>query len=357
MRKLDYYVNKNFFSTLIFTLVAFAAIFVIIDLIDKLSDFLSKAIPKQVMILYYVYYLPYIMVLILPVGILLSSLFSIGKLAHNNEIIAMKSSGISQFRILLPLYLIGLLISLFVIYFGEKIVPFTNQKMFDIEREHLGKHTQLKQRRSNLYFKDPKFKNWIYINHYDHLQKLANKVSLQTIDKNQIHYRIDVQQMAWMDDHWELRNGYERKISTTAIEPIYFETRRFDAISYLPEDFEKIQKKQEEMTYEELKKFIDEVARNGGEPQTWLVDLYLKVAFPFSNFILLLFGAPLAAGKPRSGKAFGFGISLFVAFFFFGFVKTGQTLGHSGVIHPLLAAWFGNLVFLVAGLVVNFKVK
>lgn len=357
MRKLDYYVSKKFISTLIFTLIAFACIFVIVDLIDKLSDFLSKDVPKQLMILYYVYYLPYIMVLILPVGILLSSLFSIGKLAHNNEIVAMKSSGISLFRILLPLYFIGLLISLFVIYFGEKIVPYTNQKMFDIERQHMGKHTHLKQRRSNMYFKDPNFHNWIYINHYDHRQKLANKVSIQMIENNRIKYRIDVEQMAWVDDHWELRNGYERQISNEEIEPVYFEKRRFDKITFLPEDFEKIQKKQEEMTYEELKEFIEEVARNGGEPQTWLVDLYLKIAFPFSNFIILLFGAPLAAGKPRSGTAFGFGISLFVAFFFFGFVKTGQTLGHSGVIHPMLAAWIGNLVFLTAGLVINFKVK
>lgn len=357
MRKLDYYVSKNFLSTLLFTLIAFSCIFVIVDLIDKLSDFLSKALPKQLMVLYYLYYLPYILVIILPVGVLLSALFSIGKLAHNNEIVAMKGSGISLFRILLPLYLLGIVISIFVIYFGEKIVPFTNQQMFDIEREHLGKHTQLKQRRSNMYFKDPKYKNWIYINHYDHLQKLANKVSIQMIEKNHILYRIDVQQMAWVDDHWELRNGYERKIAPEVIEPVYFETRRFDAITFLPDDFEKIQKKQEEMTYEELKKFIEEVARNGGEPQTWLVDLYLKIAFPFANFILLFFGAPLAAGKPRSGKAFGVGISLLFAFFFFGFVKTGQTLGHSGVMHPMLAAWLGNLLFLMAGTVVNFKTK
>lgn len=357
MRILDYYITRKFASTLLFTLISFISIFVIIDLIDRLRDFMGHSVPKLIIIEYYFYYIPFIIVLILPVAVLLSSLFSIGNLAHNNEIIAMKSSGISLHRILFPLFIFAFILSCFVIYFSEKAVPFTNQRMFNIERKYLGKHTHLGRRRSNIYFRDLQYDNWIFINHYDHRLKKANRVSFQYIKNNKITHRIDAQQMVWETDHWELINGYEIRISQTDIKPDYFEKMPFDKISFIPKDFEKIQKKHEEMTYGELKTFIDEVARNGGEPQTWLVDLYLKISFPFANFIIILFGAPLAAGKSRCGKAFGFGISLFVSFFFFGFVKTGQTLGHNGVLHPFLAAWLGNLIFLVTGLFTLIKIK
>ncbi len=358
MKILDKYLLQTFVSTLLFTLFAFICIFVIVDLVDRLREFLNHEVPRSIILNYYLFYVPYIITLILPITILLSALLSVGKLARFNEVTAMKSAGLSIKRILLPLFLFGFLLSIFMIYFGERVVPFTNQRMFNIERENLGKHTHLEMRRNNIYFRDPKFQHWIFINHYDPRLHKANRVSIQEINNNRLLSRIDAQQMIWKDSSWVFINGTERKlVAKNEFDYEKFDSLRYSQISFLPEDFAKVQKKHEEMTYAELKKFIEEVAQNGGEPQTWLVDLYLKISFPFANFIILLFGAPLAANKNRSGKALGFGISLFVAFFFFGFVKTGQTLGHNGVLPPLIAAWLGNFVFLVAGSIILVKVK
>lgn len=357
MRILDRYTTKKLIMTLLFTLTAFICIFVIVDLIDRLNDFMNYEVPKSIIIKYYIYYIPFIIVLILPVAVLLSSLFSIGNLAHYNEITAMKSSGISLHRILFPLFIFTFILSVFVILFSEKIVPFTNQRMFNIEREYLGKHKQNSNRRTNLYFRDSEYNHWIFINHFDHRLKTANRISIQTIVDNQIKSRIDAEQMVWEDSVWVLKSGYGRDIQGDNITAKFFQQKTYLDISLTPDDFQTIQKKHEEMTYSELKNFIKEVEENGGEPQTWLVDLYMKISFPFSSFIIILFGAPLAANRSRSGKAFGFGISLIVSFFFFGFVRTGQALSHSGVLPPLLGAWFGNLIFLAASLIIIFKIK
>ncbi|MBN2092657.1 LPS export ABC transporter permease LptG [candidate division KSB1 bacterium] len=358
MKILDRYLLKTFILTLLFTLFAFICVFIIVDLVDRLREFLNHEVPRSIILNYYLFYIPYIIALILPITILLAALLSVGKLARFNEITAMKSAGLSIKRILLPLFIFGFLLSIFMIYFGERVVPFTNQRMFNIERENLGKHTHLEMRRNNIYFRDPQFQHWIFINHYDPRLNKANRVSIQEIENNSLLSRIDAQQMIWKDSSWVFINGTQRKPGADN-ESGYarFDSLRFNQISFLPEDFAKVQKKHEEMTYSELQKFIEEVAQNGGEPKTWLVDLYIKISFPFANFIILLFGAPLAANKNRSGKALGFGISLFVAFFFFGFVKTGQTLGHNGVLPPLFAAWMGNLIFLSAGAIILFKVK
>lgn len=358
MKILDFYIIRKFIFTLLFLLLAFTCIFIVIHLIDNLRNFLNNQVPQVVILKYYLYYIPFITVLILPICILLAALFSIGNLAHYNEIIAMKSAGQSLIRILMPLFILAFLISIFMIFFSEKIVPFTNQKMFNIERELLGKHQSLTHERSNIYFRDPQFENWIYINHYDPRLKRAHRVSIQKVQHDKVSYRIDAQRMTWENDHWVLTNGCERTWNSKGhFEYTYFPSRNFTQLSLLPDDFNKVQKRHEEMTYQELQEFIREVAQNGGEPKTWLVDLYLKISFPFSSFIIMLFGAPLAANKTRSGKALGFGLSLFVSFFFFGFVKTGQALGHSGVLHPLLAAWLGNIVFLVAGLIIIARIK
>lgn len=358
MKILDRYLLKTYIFTLLFTLFAFICIFVIVDLVDRLREFLNHEVPRSIILNYYLFYVPYIIALILPITVLLSALLSVGKLARVNEIIAMKSAGLSIKRILLPLFIFGFLLSLFMIYFGERVVPFTNQRMFNIERENLGKHTHLEMRRNNIYFRDPQFQHWIFINHYDPRLNKANRVSIQDLENNRLLSRIDAQQMIWKDSTWVFINGTQRKaITKNEFEYTRFDSLHFNQISFLPEDFAKVQKKHEEMTYTELEKFIEEVAQNGGEPQTWLVDLYLKIAFPFANFIILLFGAPLAANKNRSGKALGFGISLFVAFFFFGIIKTGQTLGHNGVLPPFIAAWLGNFIFLGASAFILFKVK
>jgi lipopolysaccharide export system permease protein len=104
------------------------------------------------------------------------------------------------------------------------------------------------------------------------------------------------------------------------------------------------------MSYSELKIFIAEMDRIGAEIRKWVVELYLKISYPFSNFIIILFGAPIAAQKRRSGTAVGIGISLMVCFIYFMIMRTGQVLGHQGTIVPWLAAWIGNIIFGLAGI-------
>jgi len=111
------------------------------------------------------------------------------------------------------------------------------------------------------------------------------------------------------------------------------------------------------MSYWELKQFINNIRRNGGNPDRWLVDLYLKIAFPFANFIILLFGAPLASRKTRSGPAVSFGISLFICFLYFGIIKVAQTFGHNGTLPPFIAAWLGNIIFGIGAVYILFKMR
>ena len=118
-----------------------------------------------------------------------------------------------------------------------------------------------------------------------------------------------------------------------------------------------LQKKPEEMSYWELKKFISDLQDIGGDAKKWIVDIDLKIAMPFANFIVVLLGAPLASRKKRGGAGVNFGISLMVSFIYFILFRTGQVLGHQGSLEPMLAAWLGNLVFITIGLYVLFTTR
>jgi len=111
------------------------------------------------------------------------------------------------------------------------------------------------------------------------------------------------------------------------------------------------------MSYPELNKFIDEMNAIGAEAKKWIVELNLKISYLFANFIIVLFGAPLAARKRRSGNAVGIGISLLVCFIYYFFVHTGRVLGHQGSLAPIFAAWLGNIIFIFAGIFALIKAR
>jgi lipopolysaccharide export system permease protein len=379
MRLLDQYSSRKFLFNLFFALTAFASIFITVDLVEALSDYIDKRVPAMVIASYYFYFLPYIVVLTMPVAMLLASMFSVGQLSKYNEITAMKAAGQSLYRILLPILTIAFLASGLMLLFAEKVVPVANQRKVEIKHHYIERVPQnLPTRLSNLYFQESVGRDTarqngkpanavrrVFIGYYDDATKTAQKISIQNYNGIFIIERIDALQMRWKKQEdstrgggWEILQGYLRRFEgdREAI-ATRFDSLAMPELSFTPQVLTKVQKDPEEMSYGELQKFIDEVARNGGNSERWLVDLYLKISFPLANFIIVLFGAPLAAGKVRSGGAVGVALSLIVCFLYFGTVKTSQSMGQNGTLDPLLAAWLGNLIFLVAGAVILVKAR
>jgi lipopolysaccharide export system permease protein len=342
---LDRYILRRFLLTLIFALIAFALIFVVVDLIENLDKFIDRGVPREIVVRYYLFYLPYIFTLVLPVGVLLASLFSVGQMARYNELIAMRSTGVSLYRILQPLFLLGILLSLFDYYFSEQIAPIANDRKFQIKRQYVDRVPEyVWAKKAHLFVQDSPTRR-VFVGFYDAEQNLARNVSIQEYESNRIRSRWDAPRMRWDGEQWVLLDGYHREFVGDQEIVTPFGQMPFAGLSFRPYDLAKVQKPTEEMSYRELKAFIHDVQRNGGDPRRWLVDLYMKIAFPFSNLVIVMFGAPLASTKRRSGPMVGFGISLAICFFYFGLTRVGVSLGHNLRIHPWLGAWIGNLLF------------
>lgn len=353
MTLLDRYIVRQFVITFIFGLVAFLLIFLIVDLMEKLDDFIDAHVATGVILRYYVHFMPEIIKLMMPVGMLLAALFVTGRLSQQNELAAMKSSGVSLYRFLAPFAAVALVFSIGGIYFNGWVVPSANQTKFDIERQYLHKLTGGASR-FNIFVQDGPTR-LVSIGFYDSNEKRASRISIQDLaadDLTVLTRRYDARQMEWSDEEgWVLLEGTARTFAADSQHLERFDRMPVGRLGLAPADIEKKQRKPDEMDFVELAEFIESQRRAGQEVSRWLVDYHSKIAFPFASLIVVLFGVPFSSNKRRSGVAIEFGISFAATFVYLAFMKTSQVFGYNGDLNPILTAWLANLLFLAAGVV------
>ena len=96
---------------------------------------------------------------------------------------------------------------------------------------------------------------------------------------------------------------------------------------------------------------------NGVKTLKWEVTRYLKVSFALTNFIVVLCGIPLVVFREKNSLSFGIGMSVFVIFGYYAFIKFGQSMGFKGQLAPMLSAWLGNIVFFIGGIILLIKAR
>ena len=198
MTRIDRYVLKQFITTAIFALVAFTIIFVAVDMMENLDDFLDRDATVKIIATYYFYFMPEIIKLMIPVAMLLSALFTTGRLSTFNELTALKSNGVSLYRFMIPLLALALLISGISIYFNGWVVPFANKKKLELGRVYFQKNIGFVSK-NNIFIEDSQYRI-ISIGMFDDNLNVAQRVSIQDFDHNDptiVVARYDAGQMQW----------------------------------------------------------------------------------------------------------------------------------------------------------------
>ncbi len=352
MKIIDRYILKSFLKILLFSITAFILIYIITNLIEKLDSFIDKQVPVKMIILYYIYFIPDIIKEILPVSMLIASLFSVSQFARNSELIALKSSGLNLYRILSSIIIFSLFISIFSFFYNEIFVTKTNRLKFDIDRIYLLKLPPAGlSKRSNISIQDSE-NRILNVGYFDGEKLTAYNINIQNKKGNAITQRTDAKRMEWVKDRWILYNGVIRIFTDEAEKLETFTQKTDNTLNAKPQDIGAIQIKPKEMNYYELKIFIEKLKNLGNDTLKWSVHLNQKLSFPFSNFIIVMFGISLASAGWRRGTAKSFGISLLICFLYYGVnVSLGPILGESNILPPLLAAWLGNIIFGIFGII------
>ncbi|MCB0723385.1 MAG: LptF/LptG family permease [Ignavibacteriae bacterium] len=362
MKILDKYILRNFVINFLFGILCFVIIFIAVDLIENLDKFIDKNVPTDIIIRYYIYFIPEILKLITPMGMLLASLFTISRFISYSEFTAMQSAGIGLARYLAPILVFGFMMTGFSIYFNGWVVPDANSSRLQLDRQYLGKNV-INASVQNLHIQE-KNNRIITIGFYDDASRTGRQISIQSFDKNDITHlisRFDIQSFVWdsAKADWKLSNVYERvfgdsnKIDYKQYSVIYTgDIKDLGKISLTPDLIIKNQLMPEEMTLSDHREFIDNLKASGLESAKTEVDYYSKISFSFANIVTILFGASISANsRRRGGAALQFGIAIMVSFIYLGFIKISQVFGYNGDINPVLTAWMANIIFIGISLV------
>lgn len=363
MKLIDRYILSSFIKNLLFGILCFVIIFILVDLFENIDKFIDKNLSTGHIITYYAYFIPEIIKLMVPVAMLLATLFTTGRFNSLSEMTAINSAGISIYRYSLPLLLFGLAFTAASVYFNGWIVPYSNQEKIRIEREQIGKH-KTAAIISNFSIQDNEDRI-LNIKNYSPADRSGESSSLQIFtDRNlsALKIRYDSKRIKWdsLNNQWNLSDVAIRDFDSLGLSGFRFQdTLQIGAASLpvnlkLTPDMVNIkQKSPDELVLTELKNLIDEMKLSGQDVTRAEVDYYSKISFPFANIIVIIFGVSLSLNQRKGSAAVQFGVSILVTFIYLGFVKISQTFGYNGEISPVITAWIANALFFFLG-VFNF---
>ena len=353
MRILDKYIVREYIRTFLIIFFAFSVLFIVVEVSDRLPRLLRKEAQVEEIVMYFLLRLPYLFTLTSPVVILLSGLFLMNSLTKYSETIAIRSAGISIFRMVVPLFWIGFFFSIVVLLFGEYVLPKTEAYRQILYTEKIkNQKFEDKKMRSHIYYLGED-KNLYYIGFFDGYRNTLKTIDITDYDDTtgEIVKKITASSANWKDNEWMFKKCYVRSFQHgDMIQMTYNDSISFKEIDVAPIDFIKSAKDPMSMTYFELKEYIERLKKVGEKYNTELVELNLKLAFPFANFIIMFFCVPLASTSARSsGRGIIFALGLLVCFVYLSALRICQSLGYNGVLAPWLAAWAPNIFFFFLG--------
>ncbi|MFN2431205.1 MAG: LptF/LptG family permease [Gemmatimonadota bacterium] len=354
---LDRYVLREFFKILLLAVLSSTVIFVLIHIMDHIDGYLDHDATFGEVLRYYLYLLPYNAVITLPMAMLIATILTMGELGRHEEITAMKAGGRSLYRIVFPILAVALGISLGVLLLGETVIPRLSAEAEEIhEVEIVERRNEYANYRADFPYQTEAGYTFLIRSLFadDSTGASADQVEIQKRLPDGGFLRINAPRMYWEtgSERWILTDGYYRYFPPGGEEQSWhFGFLRSPHFTETPEDFLQPAKEPEEMSWGELATYIDRKERTGDEVTRERVDLHMKLAYPFANFVIVLFGVTLAGRSARErGAALGFGLALSLCILFWVFIKVGQGIGYGGGLPPWLGAWLANLVFGALGM-------
>jgi len=357
MKIIDRYILRYFLSSLLLITLAIGLLIVAINMVEEISSFIDNDIPLLTIVEYYTFFAGWILKSFLPVFVLLASLTTIGILARRNEILALKASGMSLYRIAAPLLLLTFLLSLGHIYYNEMIFPEANKKRVEMKEYIIRNRSQRARQNSYNIYRQVNQNFFFTINTYNKSAMEGKDIKLYRSEKNKLIELITSNRIKFGSNGWMLYNGVRRIFTDTSESYVTFDSLSASYIEEKPSDFERPLGKPEDMGYVELKRYIDIMKRTGGVYTRELVDLKFKLSFPFASFIIILISVPIASSPKRGGVAISFALGAGIALIYFVSFKVIQSFAHNGLLDPDIAAWSINAFFLVVGLSIMLRAR
>ena len=353
-----------FFAISAFTIVSLS-VGVMFDLIRKIVEF---GLPIIVALKIFFLSLPGFLVLAFPMSVLLSCLLTYGNLSSNSEILALKSLGINNFRIILPSLSLALFMTLLTFIFNDNLVPISNRVAADIMQNNIGRSIKTEKGKYNISFSkygsildantNKPIDSDTHLTHIFYARRFFNNVMYEVtvvdLSKKGTKILIAADNGKFVDqlNSWEFSNG-EMIITNDegSVSTISFDTYKYP-LDNGPSKLAAIPSDAKNMTISEARKAEEMYAMAGNikESRKMKVRIYEKITLPFSCIVFSLIGSTLGIKQNiRSSKSQGFGLSIILIFLYYLTCFVFSSMGIIGLIAPFLSAWIPVFIFLGFG--------
>lgn len=359
MRILDRYILKSILGLFFTCLLTFLFLYIVIDLFSHLDEILKNKVAFDILLKYYLSYLPIIFVQVVPIGCLLATLYTFANLNRNNEIIAMRSAGLSIFSITKTIIIFGIIISAFVFWVNDRLVPISlsyTEKVKD-QMESGTKKAQSKEHEiiNNLTMYGLK-NRLFFVNRFLVATKTMEGINILEHDEHQnITKKIVATKGTYLDGLWRFyqsityefdENGQIKK------EPLVLE-EEIMAIPETPAEFLTQRQRPDFMTIAQLDDYIWRLSKSGAMAviRNLKIDLYQKFTLPFSSVIMIILGIPFSLTmKKRATALSSIGLSIMLGFLYYVLNAISIALGKAGILLPILSTSLSPILIFIVSL-------
>jgi len=346
---LDDYVLRGFALYLVLIVAAFLMLLLVFTLFELLGDILRNQISPLTVGEYLLNVVPYFLYNTTPLSMLLAVLVTFGLLQRSNEITAIKATGISLYRIIVPVLIASTLVAGVLFLSDQLYLPYTNKRQDALRNRIKGKPAQTYLRPD---------RKWIFGQHsdiyyyqfFDPDRDVFGGVSVFQFDPHtfQITHRITADRAHWSNPmgRWVYEQGWERSLSGSAIESY----RKFDAATYpelaeAPAYFKKEIKQSSEMSYDELRRYIHDLEQSGFDVVRLRVQLQKKIAYPLITLVMAVLAIPFALSAGKRSAVAGVATAIGIGVVYWTISGLFEAMGNLSQLPPAVAAWSPDLVF------------
>jgi len=350
---LDDYVLRDFLVYLVLILGSFLMLLLVFTVFELMGDILRNRISPLVVFEYLVNVSPFFIYSVAPLAILLAVLVTFGLMQRSNEITAIKATGISLYRVIVPVVLASAILAAGLFFFDQFYLPHTNKRQDALRNQIKGKPAQT--------YLTPDRK-WIFGQHstiyyyqfFDSDRDQFANLSVFQFEPGSFHLvqHIHADQANWDDrlQRWVCTQGWERTLRGSAIADYQpFVVAAFPVMSETPAYFKKEVKQSSEMNYEELRRYIHDLQQSGFDVVRLRIQLHEKFAYPLIGLVMAVLAIPFAVSSGKRGAVAGVAVAVGIALVYRTVSALFEAMGNVSQLPPVLAAWSPDLIFGMLG--------
>lgn len=344
---LDRYVLVELFKPFFFGILGFILLMLSVTLYQLTDLIFVSGAPVGKVVLLLLYNLPRIVVLAFPFGYLLSTLLGLGRMAKDFEIVALRSNGVTFKRIIAPIMVGAVLISIANFAFDEGVVPWANRQSTALKQdlaEHIKPPIQ-----PNVFFQGTQGR-YFYVKGYNPRKGTMRGIFILDQTEPGSPQIITAKTARWMGSVWVLHDGVLHKYAQDGTVEREIGFKALDIRVVLDSAYFGSNSDASEQSASQLNSQIASLKRGKIDTHALQVALFSKYSLPLATFFAALIAAPLALMFSRIGAYIGVALAIILVFLYYVTMQTSQAMGNAGFLPPFFAAWMQNLIFGAVGL-------